>query len=128
MNTPTELRYTPSHQWARLEADGSVAVGITDYAQQSLGDLMFVENPAVGRKLSADEECAIVESAKTASDVFSPIAGLVIATNTAVEKTPELINKDAYGAWMFKIKPDDAAALNSLMDAAAYQALVEIEA
>ncbi|MEW5893977.1 MAG: glycine cleavage system protein GcvH [Pseudomonadota bacterium] len=128
MSIPADLKYTKSHEWVRLEADGTVTVGITHHAQDLLGDMVFVENPTVGRKLAAGEECAVVESVKAASDVYAPVAGEVVAVNEAVEASPESINQDAYGAWMFKLKPDNAADLNGLLDAAAYQAHVESEA
>lgn len=128
MTTPADLKYTKSHEWARLEADGSVAVGITHHAQDLLGDMVFVENPVVGRKLAQGEECAVVESVKAASDVYAPVAGEVVAANSEVENAPETINQDPYGAWMFKLKPDNAADLDKLLDAAAYQALVDSEA
>jgi glycine cleavage system H protein len=128
MSIPADLKYTKSHEWARLEADGTVSVGITDHAQELLGDMVFVENPTVGRTLSAGEECAVVESVKAASDVYSPIAGEVVATNEALESGPDLLNKDPYGAWMFKLKPANAADLNGLLDAAGYQAQVDSEA
>lgn len=128
MNIPADLKYTKSHEWVRLNADGTVTIGITEHAQDLLGDMVFVETPAVGRKLNAGEECAVVESVKAASDVYAPIAGEVVAINAEVEATPEAINKDAHAAWMFTLKPDNAADLDSLLDAAAYQALVESEA
>ncbi len=128
MSIPAELKYTKSHEWARLEADGSVTIGITAHAQELLGDMVFVENPVLGRKLTQGEECAVVESVKAASDVYAPLAGEVIAANAELEGAPESINQDAYAAWMFKIKPDNAADLNDLLDAAAYQALVDSEA
>ncbi|MFA7318087.1 MAG: glycine cleavage system protein GcvH [Sulfuricella sp.] len=128
MTIPADLKYTKSHEWARLEADGSVTVGITHPAQELLGDMVFVENPVTGRKLTQGEECAVVESVKAASDVYAPIAGEVVAANGDVENAPESINQDAYAAWLFKIKPDNAAALGTLLDAAAYQALVDSEA
>ncbi|MFN3397317.1 MAG: glycine cleavage system protein GcvH [Sulfurimicrobium sp.] len=128
MTIPADLKYTKSHEWARREADGSVTVGITHHAQELLGDMVFVENPVLGRKLTQGEECAVVESVKAASDVYAPIAGEVIAVNAGVEGAPEAINQDAYAAWLFKLKPDNAADLNSLLDAAAYQALVDSEA
>jgi glycine cleavage system H protein len=128
MSIPSDLKYTPSHEWVRAEADGTVTVGITHHAQDLLGDMVFVENPTVGRKLAASEECAVVESVKAASDVYAPIAGEVIAANEELEGSPETINKDAYGAWMFKLKPDNAADLAGLMDATAYAAHVESEA
>jgi glycine cleavage system H protein len=128
MTIPTDLKYTKTHEWAKAEADGTVAVGITHHAQELLGDMVFVENPAVGRKLAVGEECAVVESVKAASDVYAPVAGEVVAVNTAVSDSPELINQDPYGAWMFKIKPAAPGELDALLDAAAYQALVESEA
>lgn len=128
MTIPADLKYTKSHEWARLEADGSVTVGITHHAQELLGDMVFVENPVTGRKLTQGEECAVVESVKAASDVYAPIAGEVIAANSDVESAPESINQDAYAAWLFKIKPDNATDLGALLDAAAYQALVDSEA
>ncbi len=128
MSIPSDLKYTKSHEWVRLEADGTVSVGITHHAQDLLGDMVFVENPDVGRKLAAGEECAVVESVKAASDVYAPIAGEVVAVNGEVSDSPEKINQDPYGAWMFKLKPDNAADLNGLLDAAGYQAVVDSEA
>lgn len=128
MSIPSDLKYTKSHEWVRLEADGSVAIGITDHAQELLGDMVFVENPVVGRVLKANEECAVVESVKAASDVYSPLAGEVLEANADLESSPDLLNKDPYGGWMFKLKPANAADLAGLMDAAAYQAHVESEA
>ena len=128
MSIPSDLKYTKSHEWVRVEADGSVSVGITHHAQDLLGDMVFVEAPDAGRSLNAGEECAVVESVKAASDVYSPIAGEVVAVNDDVVNSPEKINQDAYGAWMFKLKPANAADLNGLLDAAAYQAVVDSEA
>ena len=128
MSIPGDLKYTKSHEWARLEADGTVTVGITHHAQELLGDMVYVENPAVGRQLAAGEECAVVESVKAASDVYAPVAGEVVAVNADVADSPEQINQDAYVAWMFKIKPGNPAEVAGLLDAAAYQALVESEA
>lgn len=125
--TPNDLRYTKSHEWARKEADGTVTIGITDHAQSLLGDMVFVELPKVGTKLAAGKECGVVESVKAASDVYAPVAGEVAAVNTAVSDTPESINRDAYAAWMFKIKPSNAADLDKLLDAKAYEALVAAE-
>lgn len=127
MSIPADLKYTKSHEWVRLEADGTVAVGITDHAQELLGDMVFVENPVLGRVLAAGEECAVVESVKAASDVYAPIAGEVVVVNEALESAPDLLNKDPYGAWMFKVRPASAADLAGLMDAAAYGAHVESE-
>jgi glycine cleavage system H protein len=128
MSIPADLKYTPSHEWVRVEADGTLTVGITHHAQDLLGDMVFVETPAVGRALAKGEECAVVESVKAASDVYAPVAGEVVATNGDVESSPEAINQDAYAAWMFKLKPADAGAVDELLDAAAYQKLVESEA
>lgn len=126
MSIPADLKYTKSHEWVRQESDGTVSVGITHHAQDLLGDMVFVENPTVGRTLAAGEECAVVESVKAASDVYAPVAGEVVAVNEAVEASPETLNQDPYGAWMFKLKP--SGDLAGLMDAAAYAAHVESEA
>lgn len=128
MNIPADLKYTPSHEWVRVEADGTLTVGITHHAQDLLGDMVFIENPAPGRSLAKGEECAVVESVKAASDVYAPVSGEVIAANGDVESSPEAVNKDAYSAWMFKIKPANAGDVADLLDAAAYQKLVESEA
>ena len=128
MSNPGNLKYTASHEWVKAESDGTVSVGITQHAQELLGDMVFVETPAVGRKLKAKEECAVVESVKAASDVYAPIAGVVTASNADLDSSPENINSDPYGAWMFKLKPDNAADVNGLMDAAAYQSHVDSEA
>jgi glycine cleavage system H protein len=128
MTIPADLKYTPSHEWVRLEADGTLTVGITHHAQDLLGDMVFVENPAVGRVLTKGEECAVVESVKAASDVYAPVAGEVIAANGDIEASPESVNKDAYAAWMFRMKPANAGDVADLLDAAAYRKLVESEA
>jgi len=121
MNVPADLKYTASHEWVRQEADGTVTIGITDFAQEALGDVVFVDLPEVGRKLAAEEACAVVESVKAASDVYSPVAGTVTASNDALKDQPEAINADAYAAWMFRVKPDGAAALGSLLSAESYK-------
>ena len=128
MNIPANLKYTPSHEWVRVEADGTLTVGITHHAQDLLGDMVFIETPAAGRTLVKGEECAVVESVKAASDVYAPVAGEVIAANAEVEASPESVNKDAYSAWMFKLKPANPGDVAGLLDAAAYQKLVESEA
>jgi glycine cleavage system H protein len=128
MTIPADLKYTPSHEWVRVEADGTLTVGITHHAQDLLGDMVFIETPAAGRTLAKGEECAVVESVKAASDVYAPVAGEVIAANADVEASPESVNKDAYAAWMFKMKPANAGDVGELLDAAAYQKLVESEA
>ena len=125
MNLPADLKYTASHEWVRLEADGTATIGITDHAQAALGDLVFVELPKPGRRVKAGEACAVVESVKAASDVYAPIAGTVVEVNAAVPATPELINQDAYAAWLFKLKPANAADVDGLLDAAAYAACAE---
>ena len=124
MNIPTNLRYTSSHEWVRPEADGTATIGITDHAQAALGDLVYLELPAVGRKLAAAEACAVVESVKAASDVYAPIAGEVIAVNESVTSAPEQVNKDAYSAWLFRMKPADASSAMKLLDARAYEATI----
>jgi glycine cleavage system H protein len=128
MSIPTNLKYTPSHEWVRVEADGTLTVGITHHAQDLLGDMVFIENPAAGRSLAKGEECAVVESVKAASDVYAPVSGEVIAANNDVEASPESVNKDAYSAWLFKMKPANPGDVAGLLDAAAYQKLVESEA
>ena len=109
-NIPADLRFQKSHEWARLEADGTITIGISDHAQQALGDLVFVEAPEPGRRVNAGEACAVVESVKAASDVYAPVSGEVVAANDAVTGTPESVNQDAYGSWLFRIRPRDAAA------------------
>lgn len=121
MNLPADLKYTASHEWVRLEADGTATIGITDHAQAALGDLVFIELPKPGRRVKAGEACAVVESVKAASDVYAPITGEVIAANEALATQPEQVNQDAYAAWLFRIKPADAAAIASLLDAKGYQ-------
>jgi glycine cleavage system H protein len=124
MNVPADLRYTAAHEWARADADGTVAVGITDHAQEALGDLVYLELPAVGRRVTAEEACAVVESVKAASDVYAPLAGEVVAVNNALADAPEQVNQDAYAAWFFKLKPSDSAAFAKLLDAKAYEAVI----
>jgi glycine cleavage system H protein len=120
MTIPADLKYTTSHEWVRQEADGSVTVGITEYAQDALGDIVFVELPAVGKQVEARSEVAVVESVKAASDIYAPLAGAIIAVNQGVADAPESINADAYAAWLFKIMPSDAAAFDALLDASDY--------
>lgn len=124
-NIPADLRYAASHEWTRQEADGTVTIGITDHAQDLLGDVVFVELPDVGRTVSAGEECAVVESVKAASDIYAPVSGEVVAVNEALADGPELVNSEPYeGAWFFKIKPSDSSELDKLMDADAYGASI----
>ena len=123
---PTELRYTQTHEWVRANDDGTVTVGITDHAQNLLGDLVFVEIPEVDRAVAATESCAVVESVKAASDVYSPLDGIIVAVNEALADRPELINEDPYGeGWIFRLKTD--AALEGLLDAKAYEAIAIAE-
>ena len=125
---PADLKYTKSHEWIRDNGDGTVTVGITDHAQEALGDLVFVELPEGGRSVELDEACAVVESVKAASDIYAPIAGEIIEGNDALADSPELVNADAYGdGWIFKLRPADPAALAALMDADAYGKVLEEE-
>jgi glycine cleavage system H protein len=128
MSNPGNLKYTDSHEWVKTEADGTITIGITQHAQELLGDMVFVEAPAAGRRLKAREECAVVESVKAAADVYAPVSGEVVAANSALDSSPENINNDPYGAWIFKMRPDHAADVSALMDATAYQAHVDSEA
>jgi glycine cleavage system H protein len=125
MNVPAELKYAKSHEWAKLEADGTVTVGITDHAQEALGDIVFLELPDAGRVVKAGEEVAVVESVKAASDIYAPISGEILAANGAAVDAPESVNGDAYGTWLFKIKPSNPAELDALLDAAGYAAVAE---
>lgn len=120
MNIPNTLRYTESHEWARREADGTITVGITDHAQEALGDIVFLELPEVGRKVEAGKECAVVESVKAASDIYAPVSGEIVARNDALLDAPEKVNEDAYAAWLFRIQPTDPASFDQLLDAEAY--------
>ena len=122
MNIPETLRYTATHEWVRQDADGTLAVGITDFAQDNLGELVFVEVPEVGRQVAAGDSCAVVESVKAASDVYAPVAGEVAAANAALADAANQVNKDPYAAWLFRLKPAAGADLGKLMDAAAYRA------
>ena len=128
MSNPADLKYTASHEWVRTETDGTISIGITQHAQEQLGDMVFVEAPAVGRKLKAREECVVVESVKAAADVYAPVNGEVTAVNSELDSTPDAINIDPYAAWIFRMKPNNAADVAALMDAAAYQAIVDSEA
>jgi glycine cleavage system H protein len=121
MKLPQELRYTESHEWARREPDGTVSVGITDHAQEQLGDIVFVEAPKVGRKVQAGEAVGVVESVKAASDIYAPVAGEVVGANDALATAPEAVNADAFAAWMYRLKPDNPADVDRLLDAAAYE-------
>lgn len=122
---PADLRYAASHEWARLEADGSVTVGISDHAQEALGDVVFIELPELGKTLAAGDQAGVVESVKAASDIYAPVGGEVIAVNEALADAPEQVNGEPYGAWFFKLKPQDAAELDKLLDADGYRAASE---
>lgn len=124
MNIPSDLSYTRSHEWIRRLDDGTIAVGITDHAQELLGDLVFVELPEIGSTFVAEQEAAVVESVKAAADVYAPIAGTILEINQAAVDTPELVNQDAYAAWLFRMKPDAADDMTTLLDAAAYREIV----
>ena len=126
--TPQDLRYSESHEWVRVESDGSVTVGITGHAQELLGDLVFVETPEPGSAASAGEACATVESVKAASDVYAPVSGEVVAVNEGLTDAPELVNESPYDdGWLFRIQPTDTTQLDALMDADAYDAKVASE-
>lgn len=125
-HAPTGLKYAASHEWARLEEDGTVTVGISDHAQQALGDVVFVEAPDIGDEVDAGGEAGVVESVKAASDIYSPVSGEVVAINAVLEDTPETINEDPYGeGWMFRVKPADVSELDELLNAEAYEASCE---
>ena len=124
-NVPADLKYTDEHEWIRTEADGTLTVGITDHAQSTLGDIVFLELPEVGKQVSAGDAIGVVESVKAASDIYSPVSGEILAVNSAAVDTPDDINSDAYGAWLFKIKLAAGASTDKLIDAAAYTKLVD---
>ena len=124
MNTPNDLRYTASHEWVRVEADGTLTIGITDHAQEALGDVVFLELPEAGRSVAKEEAIAVIESVKAASDIYAPVAGEILEANQAALDAPESVNADAYAAWLFKIKPANAADVDGLLDAAGYQATI----
>jgi glycine cleavage system H protein len=121
MNLPADLRYTESHEWVRREGDGTLSIGITDHAQEQLGDIVYVEPPKSGRRVAKGEAVGVVESVKAASDIYAPVAGEVVAVNDALSGTPEKVNEDAFAAWMYRIKPDNPADVEKLLDAAGYE-------
>ncbi|MEZ9236624.1 MULTISPECIES: glycine cleavage system protein GcvH [Shewanella] len=127
-NIPAELKYASSHEWIRKEEDGTFTVGITEHAQELLGDMVFVELPEVGDTVTAGEDCAVAESVKAASDIYAPISGEVVAVNEALEDSPELVNSEAFGeGWFFRVKPSDEAELANLLDADGYQEVIDEE-
>jgi glycine cleavage system H protein len=125
MKIPEDRRYVASHQWVKAEADGTATVGITDHAQSELGDVVFVQQPGIGRRVQRGESCAVVESVKAASDIPAPVSGEIVAVNAALADAPQKLNEEPYGAWLFRIKPVAAAELNDLLDAAAYKTLTK---
>ena len=127
-NIPGELKYAKTHEWARVNDDGSVTVGISDSAQDQLGDMVFIEVPEVGQTVTTEDGCAVVESVKAASDVYSPIGGEVVEVNESLADTPETVNQDAYGeGWIFRLEATDKSELDALMDANGYEAFLESE-
>jgi glycine cleavage system H protein len=126
MSIPQELKYAESHEWVKVEADGSITVGITDHAQEALGDIVFLELPEAGKQLNAGQACAVVESVKAASDIYAPVSGEIIASNDALTSAPEDVNSNAYEAWLFKIKPSDPSQVNALLDSAGYAKLIGV--
>lgn len=127
MSIPDNLQYTASHAWVRREEDGTLSVGITDHAQEQLGDVVFIENPAPGRRLAQGEACAVIESVKAASDIHAPVAGEIVAVHSELADAPEKVNADPYGAWLFRLKPDRPSDVDALLDAAAYRKVVDAE-
>ena len=127
MTTPADLKYSRTHEWIRMEADGTATIGITFHAQEQLGDIVFVQNPQVGRSLSQGEECGVIESVKAAADLYSPLSGEVTAVNSELETSPQRINEAPYTAWLFRLKLNDTGELASLLDAAAYEKLAEAD-
>jgi len=127
MTTPVELKYSRSHEWIRMESDGTATVGITFHAQEQLGDIVFVQTPDVGRKLAQGEECGVIESVKAAADVYSPLSGEVVAANAELETSPQNINDDPYSAWLFRVRPSDPTELDGLLDAAQYDEVAEAD-
>ena len=125
-NIPTELKYTASHEWVRAESDGVYTIGITEHAQELLGDMVFVDLPDVGDDIAGGDDCAVAESVKAASDIYSPLSGEVVAINEELEDSPELINSDPYGdGWLFKVKASDSSEYDELLDAEAYQSSID---
>lgn len=127
MSNPEDLKYTEAHTWLRAAAGGAFDVGITDHAQDALGDIVFVQAPAAGRKVQQGEQIAVVESVKAASDIYAPVTGEIVAINAELDDAPEKINQDPYGAWLFRIRPDNASDVAALLDAAAYQRVADAD-
>jgi glycine cleavage system H protein len=127
MSTPADLKYSESHEWVRVEADGTATVGITFHAQEQLGDIVFVQYPDVGRTLKQGEECGVIESVKAAADLYSPLSGEVTAVNESLDSAPQAVNEEPYQAWLYRLKPSDPSELNGLLDASAYDKLAEAD-
>jgi glycine cleavage system H protein len=127
MSIPKDLKYSPTHEWVRLESDGTASIGITHHAQEQLGDIVFVELPEKGSVLKKGDECGVVESVKAAADLYTPISGQVVAVNPELESAPEKVNQDAYAAWLFRVQPGNANELGELLDASAYSAVVDAD-
>ena len=127
MSTPADLKYTPSHEWIRIEDEGTATIGITFHAQEQLGDIVFVQYPEVGRRFAKGEECGVIESVKAAADIYAPLSGEVIAINDQLDTAPQAINDNAYAAWIFKLRPSDMSEVGGLLDAAAYQKVAEAD-
>lgn len=127
MHLPDDLKYTDTHEWVRQEADGTLTVGITDHAQEALGDVVFVDMPAAGRAFKKGEECGVIESVKAAADIYAPVSGEILAANAELADAPEKVNQQPYETWLFKIKPQDGAELENLLDAAAYRKVAETD-
>ena len=127
MNIPSDLKYTKTHEWIKLEANGTALIGITDHAQDLLGDIVFVELPTIGKRITAGDECGVIESVKAAADIYAPISGEVVAINDQLSGAPETINKNAYGAWIFKVKPTNSGELTALLNATDYKKTVDSE-
>lgn len=128
MSNPDNLKYAASHEWARVESDGSISVGITHHAQEQLGDVVYVETPALGAQVTQGKECAVVESVKAAADIYAPVSGEVVAVNADLGDAPEKLNADPWGAWMFRIKPANPAELDRLLDATGYEKAIAEDA
>ena len=125
-NVPSDLKYVSSHEWIRLEDDGTITVGITDHAQDLLGDVVYVELPEIDSEVALEDELAVVESVKAASDIYAPVSGTVIAINETLEDAPETINSSPYDdGWMFKMKPSEESEINNLLDSESYQAEID---
>lgn len=122
---PENLKYAKSHEWSKLEDDNIIRIGITDFAQEELGDLVYIKLPEMGKQFNAGEQCAVVESVKTASDLYSPVTGTIVAINEAITDAPEQVNDEPYDTWLFCIKVDNIAELDNLMDASAYEAMIK---